>query len=286
MHELSDSLPALMALGFVLGLRHGLDPDHLAAIDAVAQSSAVRRPLLARLTGTLFSVGHGAVVVFVALLATSAVQQYQPPGWMTTLGAVISIASLLGLSLGTLASIWKEPPGARIAIGGPRSAILLRIFSAHSAVSVVGIGALFAISFDSLSLGVLFAGAAAKWGGLVRVLLPALSFVAGMATTDGLNGLLIAQLAARADLRAATASRLMAVAVAGMGIAVAALTLIRTASVAYDDWAENGWRTISLAVIAIPLTAFAVAMWLSRTRLPADAITCQIPRGRDTDGVA
>ena len=52
--------PGLLALGF--GLRHGVDCDHIAAIDNVARKlSAARRP--AALVGLWFSLGHSTVVV-------------------------------------------------------------------------------------------------------------------------------------------------------------------------------------------------------------------------------
>ncbi|MFC4638203.1 nickel transporter [Deinococcus hohokamensis] len=52
-----------LALVFALGLRHGMDADHLAAIDGFARL----RP--SRWTGVLFGLGHGLVVTLLALLA-------------------------------------------------------------------------------------------------------------------------------------------------------------------------------------------------------------------------
>lgn len=53
--------PALMALAFALGLRHGVDPDHLAAIDGLSRL----RP--SRWNGVLFAIGHGALVTLLAV---------------------------------------------------------------------------------------------------------------------------------------------------------------------------------------------------------------------------
>ncbi len=63
----------LTALVFLLGLRHGFDPDHLIAIDGLARSS--KRDELRRWNGVFFSLGHGVVVTLVGLavaLAASA----------------------------------------------------------------------------------------------------------------------------------------------------------------------------------------------------------------------
>src|SRR5260221_598841 len=49
----------LAALFFVLGLKHGLDPDHLVAIDGFTRSSR------SRWSGLFFSLGHRVVVTLV-----------------------------------------------------------------------------------------------------------------------------------------------------------------------------------------------------------------------------
>ena len=49
---------AALGLTFLLGLRHGLDPDHIAIIDGFAFRAAEERPGLAPWVGTLFATGH------------------------------------------------------------------------------------------------------------------------------------------------------------------------------------------------------------------------------------
>jgi ABC-type nickel/cobalt efflux system permease component RcnA len=60
------SLAAALGVGFLLGLRHALDPDHVAAVSAFA--SAHRSVLRTCLVGTCWGVGHT-----VALLAAAVV---------------------------------------------------------------------------------------------------------------------------------------------------------------------------------------------------------------------
>jgi len=55
----------LVVLGF--GLRHGLDADHLAAIDGLTRRNARANPAIAGRCGALFSAGHGLVVMGFAL---------------------------------------------------------------------------------------------------------------------------------------------------------------------------------------------------------------------------
>lgn len=48
----------LVALAFILGLRHGLDADHLATIDGLTRFNVQAHPKMARWCGALFSLGH------------------------------------------------------------------------------------------------------------------------------------------------------------------------------------------------------------------------------------
>ena len=58
----------LLGLTFMLGLRHGMDPDHLAEVDNITRFNASHCPERARWCGLFFSLGHGAMVTLVATL--------------------------------------------------------------------------------------------------------------------------------------------------------------------------------------------------------------------------
>jgi ABC-type nickel/cobalt efflux system permease component RcnA len=63
------SLPAVLALGFLLGLRHAFEPDHLAAVSTLATRAGRLRDA-ARL-GAAWGLGHTASVAAVALLVVA-----------------------------------------------------------------------------------------------------------------------------------------------------------------------------------------------------------------------
>ena len=63
---LPHDLAGLALMVFLLGLRHGMDPDHLATIDGLARYNGQNRPRVARWSGCFFSLGHGAIVTLVA----------------------------------------------------------------------------------------------------------------------------------------------------------------------------------------------------------------------------
>jgi high-affinity nickel-transport protein len=82
MNELPTHWLSIIAVVFLLGLKHGLDPDHLAAIDGLTRFNAQRRPRLSRWSGLLFSAGHGVVVTLVAIAVATVATQWHAPQWL------------------------------------------------------------------------------------------------------------------------------------------------------------------------------------------------------------
>jgi len=70
MQELPHDLFTLFVLAFAFGVKHGLDPDHLATIDGLSRFNAASKPWLAKWAGVFFSLGHGLMITtVVAVLA-------------------------------------------------------------------------------------------------------------------------------------------------------------------------------------------------------------------------
>ena len=129
------------------------------------------------------------------------------------------------------------------------------------------VGSLFALSFDTLSQAAFFALTAMQFGGWEHALLLALLFTFGMVLTDGINGLWIARLIARADRIALIASRVMGVAVGGISLLVAAIVAAKLLSPAVDSWSEGREWIVSTTLIAIVVISFLVASRLPRRAL-------------------
>src|SRR5258707_2573665 len=104
----------LVAVVFLLGLKDGLDRDHLAAIDGLTRFNAADRPRLSRWSGLLFSAGHGAVVTAIAVAVATVAAEWQAPMWLEDTGAWISIAFLTVLGVANLASVLRTPRGAPV----------------------------------------------------------------------------------------------------------------------------------------------------------------------------
>jgi high-affinity nickel-transport protein len=274
---LPHDLVGLAIVVFLLGVKHGFDADHLATIDGLTRAAGVARPRAARTCGALFSLGHGAVVVVVALTIAHATAAWQVPAWLADVGAGVSIAFLAALGLMNIASVLRTPADAVVMPTGLRSVWLRRItggaggaWSGHP-LWALPIGALFAVSFDTISQAALFATAASRTASWQGALGCALLFTLGMLFTDGLNGLWIAKLLRRDNPIAPRASRIMGLGVGGASLLIATAGALRLASPAADRWLDDRAWLLSVAVFAIVLLAFLATPWLAggRDRRPA-----------------
>lgn len=239
---------ALAALVFALGLRHGLDPDHLVAIDGLTRSGR------SRWTGFFFSLGHGIVVTLVGVVLALAAADWQPPSWLEHFGALVSVSVLVALGAANLAMGLRTPHGARVAPVALRGRWLVdRLGGATHPVMVAAIGAAFAISFDTLSHALLFSASGATAAGWVVAAALGLLFTAGMALVDTLNGWWVGRL---------MGSRVMSVTVALLCFAIAAFGVAKHAHPAVEDLAPF-----------LGMAAFAgvAAAWLAARRVGASA---------------
>lgn len=250
-----ENIPAdwfsLLALTLVLGLKHGFDADHLATIDGLTRFNAGLGRPMARWCGSLFSLGHGAVVLVIALVAGTVAEGWQVPEWFSLLGSLISIGFLSALGLINLQAVLHTPPGQPVRTLGLKGRWLGRLQQTSHPLAVAMVGALFALSFDTLSQATFFALAAGRLGGLSLALTLALTFTLGMLVADGLNGLWIARLIARADQRAVTASRVLGLAVALISLLVAAFGLAKLLSPVVDDWSEGKELALGLCLMVM-----------------------------------
>lgn len=262
--DLPNDWIALLALVFVFGAKHGLDADHLATIDGLTRYNLRQAPGRARWCGSLFSLGHGAVVMLIALAVGFASTQWQVPQWMENVGAWISISFLTLLGLLNLRAVLLTPADAIVAPVGLKAGLLIRLQSASHPLAIAAVGALFALSFDTMSQAALFAVTATRHGGVTHALVLGLAFTAGMLAMDGINGLWIARLLQRADHRARIASRVMGLMVAGISLSVAAFGLARWMHTDIAVWYQGKELALGLGVIVSLTLSFLVGQALGR----------------------
>jgi len=270
---MTESLPtqwlALVGVVFVLWLKHGLDPDHVAAIDGLTRFNARERPALARWSGLLFSAGHGFVVTAVAIAVATVATEWKAPAWLGDAGTWISIGFLLLLGGANLACVWRAPRGEAVPAVGIRTRLFERLTRAEHPIFVAAVGAAFAISFDTLSQAVLFSITGSNLAGWLFAALLGLVFTLGMVATDTLNGLWVSRMVRCAD-RGAAASRAMGLAVGLASLAIAALAIARRLVPGLDARAESWGIALGAAVVAaVALSYLAAARLRGRERQAA-----------------
>jgi nickel/cobalt transporter (NiCoT) family protein len=269
MHDLPSEWSALCALVFLLGLRHGFDADHLATIDGLTRINQRRGRPFARYCGALFSLGHGAVVMAVALIVSMMREAWVTPAWLEATGTGIAICFLALVGVLNLRAVLNAASDEVIAPAGFKGRFLGRLASAGHPLSIALVGAVFAVSFDTISQSALFALTAMRFGGTGSALLLGLLFGAGMIVTDAINGMWISRLIARADQIAVIASRVMSLAVAGVSLVVAGLGLAGLASPIFAQWSEQRSLSVGIFVCATVLAGYACARFLARGAVEA-----------------
>jgi high-affinity nickel-transport protein len=150
---------SVLVLAFALGMRHGVDPDHLTAIDGLSRV----RPR--RTNGLYFAIGHGLVVT--ALAAGFG-------GVLAGRAALLGPWALVAIGLVNLRRLF----GAPVHSHAPRRPIIAQPLL---------LGMLLAAGFETasqLSVLVLTAKSSAWMAGL--------AFSAGMVVVDGIDGYLAA----------------------------------------------------------------------------------------------
>ena len=105
MMMLAPTLPAIVAIGGLLGVRHAFEPDHLAAVSTLATRPAARLWSAARL-GLVWGLGHTVTVGMVALLIVALGVRLPDRLWPA---AELLVAVLLIVLGGTV--IWRYVRG-------------------------------------------------------------------------------------------------------------------------------------------------------------------------------
>jgi high-affinity nickel-transport protein len=202
---------APVAYGF--GLRHAVDPDHIAAIDNTTRSLMQRgkRPVA---VGFFFSLGHSTVVFSLSvLIALSAAFVKSRLPAMQSIGGVIGtsvsgtfLIAIAAINIAVLADVYKT--WRRVMRGGEyderqldeylsNRGLLARLFRpllrmVSESRHMYLIGLLFGLGFDTATeVGILGMSATAGAGGMPvwLILLLPLLFVAGMALVDTTDGI-------------------------------------------------------------------------------------------------
>lgn len=188
---------SISALGlvFLLGLRHGLDPDHVAVIDNLTFLALDERPAWAAWTGTFFAFGHSLSVALVALGVGWASGLFIWPEWIVPVVDVMIVALLLLVGLMNLRALLA--PGSYTPVGWRKKLVPARLKASSHPLAVIGVGMIFGLVFDTATQAAAWGTVAASGGGAASAMLIAASFALGMILTDTADSQIVVRLLRR-----------------------------------------------------------------------------------------
>jgi high-affinity nickel-transport protein len=195
---------SLWALGILLGLRHALEPDHLAAVSTLA--GAERGPRAAVGLGVAWGLGHTLALLAVATVLAAA-QAALPPRLGTAFELGVG-AMLVLLGVSAVARGWRRAASPTVA---PPAAS--RAFARRSLV----VGLLHGLAGSGALTVLVAAQLASPWGRVAYVALVGVGSMLGMAAVSGLAGVPLARAGARPGLARAIAGLAGLVAL-GLGV--------------------------------------------------------------------
>lgn len=244
---------------FAIGLRHGADPDHLAAIDNLTRNAAETMPRSSRFVGTLFALGHALMVI--ALAACAGALGGRVAHVSSTLerigafGGIVVLVLMVALNLASLRSTGAAP--------SLRARLLPSVLrDARHPAMAIPTGMLFGLGFETstqlLAYGLAFSGAQAVDGLAVGGV-----FCFGMICTDTFDSLFVARFVTGSAPRARAGRHAWILVTTAIALVVAANEALDLAGL----HAPIDELTLSaLTVIALLLTAAVTALRRSSSR--------------------
>jgi high-affinity nickel-transport protein len=256
---------------FVLGLRHGADPDHIAAIDNLTRNSFDRRPWLSRFCGTLFAAGHSVMVLAIAALVGIAGSRFATHGALIehigTWLSIIVLALIAGLNIAALRRGGTQMTGLK----GRLLPAALR--NGSDPWLALPIGALFGFGFETSSQIATYTLAFGAGGGIAGAMVVGSAFCLGMVCTDTLDSVVVHRLVSdRASLGTLSAR-----------IWVWSVSLIALVIAAYELAGELGWQSpmpdiyVSALIVMSLILVFGFLIYSTRRSRGAVAAPIQAP---------
>ncbi len=212
---------------FVLGIRHGADPDHLAAIDGVTRNSYERAPLVSRFVGTLFAGGHTIMVMAISALIGLLGTRLAVHGTLIeTIGTWVSIVVLLAIAALNVVQLRAGSYMGGMG-GGVKTRLLPRALrEGTSPWLALPIGFLFGFGFETSSQVLTYVAAfGAIDAGIAGALIVGATFCFGMICTDTMDSVVVHRLVAFRSHALPAIMRVWVIAVTALAVLVAAYEL-------------------------------------------------------------
>ncbi|MBF6567636.1 MAG: HoxN/HupN/NixA family nickel/cobalt transporter [Candidatus Binataceae bacterium] len=286
------SVAGMGTLAYFLGLRHGFDADHIAAIDNVTRKLR-RDGRHCITTGLFFALGHSTIVIMLAL--GIALESTTPKGAAlirtlhhTLLGTMLSSAFLTGIGIvnlivfiqlyRTFTAQTRTPRGGEsieVEYLLERRGVIARIFGSlyrriDAGWKMYFVGFLFGLGFDTATeVGLLAIAAEAAGSGhfpFSAVMIFPLLFAAGMTVVDALDGALMMRIyewAAADSLKKLFFNTVVTGFTVAMALLVAVIEWLQalSAGLALDGPLWRMVDALDLGMIGLAMAVLMVVLW-------------------------
>lgn len=191
MNFLQQDLTGFIVLA-VLGLRHGLDPDHITVIDGYTYRLHLHKSIWTRWVGTLFTFGHGIMVTAIALFLCILKNNFQMPATLDIIVEWLSSVMLLFMGISNLINLSRKDGTP---LSGLRKRLLPKAFSSSlNPFTVIITGIIFGFIFDTSSQIAAFGYAISVSNQWIYAIMGGVVFSLGLIVTGTCDSLLLSKL--------------------------------------------------------------------------------------------
>ncbi|MDM5336360.1 sodium:proton antiporter [Fictibacillus enclensis] len=244
---------SLVLLVFVLGLRHGLDADHLAFIDGQTRYNWRMGSPFARWVGTLFSFGHGGMVAMTAGILGMAMENFSFPPSFDHFASWVSITSLFLIgTLNTYNLLRTRNNNEEFQLSGLKGKFIPKVAKGTTnPFLIILVGAVFALAAETVSQTAVWSLAAGNSGKYMPLIL-GFVFMFGMMLTDTIDSLIVYKMVNQSSKIGQSASRLMGWVIVCLAYGVS----FYLAFTFFYPWAELDFETVGLILFIFLVATF------------------------------
>lgn len=259
----------LILIVFILGIRHGLDADHLAFIDGQTRYNWQVGSPIARWVGTLFSFGHGLVVASIAIILGLFTKNFEFPLYFGTFATWIAITSLLIIGTFNVINLLEtKASNSHYHIKGIKGKFIPRILrETTNPFLIILIGGLFALAADTVSQTAVWALAAANSSGYLSLILGPV-FMLGMMITDTIDSWIAHRMLTQSSKIGRTASRMIGWLIVALAYSVAFYQIFTF----FNPVIELDFEMVGIVFFSILLLSFGFVTLFGRLKAGSQKI--------------
>jgi nickel/cobalt transporter (NiCoT) family protein len=207
MHFLQLHISGFIIL-FVLGLRHGLDPDHITVIDNFTYKLHQNKNTWSRWVGTLFTFGHGVMVTLISVVLSLLKNNIEFPDWFNVILEWVPVVILLAMGVANLITLTNRNSKKQKTVSRFKNWMIPKHTGHHlNPFSIILTGLIFGFIFDTSSQIAAFGITMSSSNQWIYAVLGGVVFSFGLILTGTCDSFLLNKLLKTFDRKKITAHR-------------------------------------------------------------------------------